>query len=111
MQPGAPITHGSRMDHFYAVDTVNGYTYVGHCEQTAQTVGLLNLIHYGVFHTSEILAKQQVEGREFGVIATEMYLAAHSKTANVALAGESRVAIHILDGILRQVERQGAGSA
>jgi hypothetical protein len=108
MQPGAPITHGSRMDHFYAVDASNGFTYVGHCEQTAQTVGLLNLIHYGVFHTAEILGKQYADGKEFGVIVAEMYLASHSKTANVALSGECRVAIHILDGILRQVERETA---
>ncbi len=109
MQPaGGSITHGSRMDHFYAVDCSNGFTYVGHCEQTAQTTGLLNLIHYGVFHTSEVLAKQYAEGKEFGVIVTEMYLEAHSKTANVALSGECRVAIHILDLIMREMERRGS---
>jgi hypothetical protein len=101
----APITHGSRMDHFYAIDASNGYTYLGHCEQTAQEKGQINLIHYAVVSTGEILARSQMEGKEIGVVAAEMYLAAHSPTANVAVAAECRVAIHILDGIMKQVEQ------
>lgn len=106
--PAAPISHGSRMDHFYAVDAVNGVTYIGHCEQTAQTPGLLNLIHYCAVPTAAILTKQATEGKEFGVIVAEVYLSAHSKTSTIALSSDCRVAIHILDEVLKQVERQAA---
>lgn len=107
----APITHGSRMDHFYAVDAVNGVTYIGHCEQTAQTVGLLNLIHYCVVPTAGLLNRQATENKDFGVIAAEIYCKTHSKISTVALSGECRVAIHILDEVLKQVERKPAGQA
>lgn len=105
MQPSAPITHGSKMDHFYAVDASNGFTYLGHCEQTPQASGLLNLIHYSVVHTSEILTKQLMEGKEFGVVAAEMYLKSHAKQSNVSLASEGRIAIHILDGVMKDLQR------
>lgn len=104
----APITHGSRMDHFYAVDAINGVTYIGHCEQTAQAAGLLNLIHYCAVPTSGILNRQVAEGKEFGVIVTEIYLKAHSKTATISLSSECRVAIHILDETLKQIEKRPA---
>lgn len=105
MQPSAPITHGSKMDHFYAVDASNGFTYLGHCEQTAQVPGLLNLIHYSVVHTSEILTKQLIEGKEFGLVASEMYLKSHAKQSNVCLSAENRVAIHILDDVMKSLLR------
>lgn len=101
--PVAPITHGSRMDHFYAVDTTNGMTYIGHCEQTAQAVGQLNLVRYLVVRTVDLLAKQQQENKEFGVVATSLYLQAHSKASTIAISAEHRVAIHILDNILKEL--------
>jgi hypothetical protein len=105
----APITHGSRMDHFYAVDSINGVTYIGHCEQTAQTTGLLNLIHYCAVPTSGLLSRQASENKDFGIVAAEVYLRAHSKISTVALSGECRVAIHILDDVLKQVEKKAPG--
>lgn len=105
----APITHGSRMDHFYAVDTTNGLTYIGHCEQTAQTVGQITLIRYCVVHTADLVEKHRSESKEYGAIATAIYNQAHGKMATVALSAESRVAIHILDEVLRQATGAQAG--
>jgi hypothetical protein len=104
----APITHGSRMDHFYAVDATNGLTYIGHCEQTAQTVGQITLIRYCVVHTADLVEKHRAEGKEFGVIANAAYTQAHGKMATVALTAECRVAIHILDEVLRSSTGTGA---
>lgn len=98
----APITHGSRMDHFYAVDVTNGLTYIGHCEQTAQTPGQITLTRYVVVHTAEVIEKHRAEGKEYGAAAVAMYAQSHGKVATVALAAESRVAIHILDELARQ---------
>lgn len=111
MQPAAPITHGSRMDHFYAVDAVNGLTYVGHCEQTSTATGLLNLIHYGVVPTSAIFQKMKEKNQDYGTTVTEIYLHAHTKAATMSLTAEGRVAIHNLDSVLRQIEKQHAPPA
>lgn len=99
----APITHGSRMDHFYAVDCTSGVTYIGHCEQTAQTAGQINLVRYCVVPTAALIQRQQAEGKEYGAVAIMAYQTAHSKATTVALSSEQRVAIHILDALLKEM--------
>ena len=110
-QPAGQITHGSRMDHFYAVDATNGFTYVGHCEQTASATGLLNLIQPLVMPTADIDAKAKAEGKEFALVIVEAYERSHSRHATISLGPEARVAIHILDGLLRERQRAQQASS
>lgn len=111
MATAAPITHGSRMDHVYAIDGSNGYTYIGHCGQAIQPTGLLMLNHYSVFATGEIQAKSQIEGKSYSLVAAEMYLASDSSSVSVAISSDGRVGIHVLDEAVKQAERGGGRPA
>lgn len=102
-QPAAPITHGSRIDHIYAIDAPNGLTYVGHCDQIPSATGLLNLTRYRVIAGSEIRERMKVQTKDYPTVVTEMYLEGHTKMATVVLTAEGRIAIHSLDEMLRHL--------
>ncbi len=112
MQPGAPIMHGSRMDHFYAVDAANGLTYVGHTEQTSNVTGLLNLTQYCVIPTISIGERlRQDHSKDYGTVVTQLYFEGHSKTSAVALTGEGRIAIHNLESYFKELSKAASGAA
>ncbi len=111
MQPGAPIMHGSRMDHFYAVDAANGLTYVGHTEQTSNVTGLLNLTQYCVIPTVSIGERlRQDHSQDYGTVVTRLYFEGHSKTSAVALTGEGRIAIHNLESYYKEMSKPASAA-
>lgn len=108
-QSAGQITHGSRMDHFYAIDATNGFTYIGHCEQTISATGLLSLTHPTVAPTAELEARSRAENKEYGLVVIEAYERGHSKHSTIALGPECRAAIHMLDAVLRERQRGHQG--